>query len=176
MIVEKVKYTKWISIGILVTGLLFGIFFGGLNMGLDFTGGRIIDINMGQDFNVTDVNNVLNGMGMQEAPVVKTGNNWQTAQIRIQETVNSSQTEAEVSSQILSGIQKTYPDAAISSQNKVGAVASQTLIINAFLSVLIACGLMMLYIWVRFELYPGVGAIIAILHDVAIMICFMSIF
>ena len=176
MIVEKFKYTMWISIGILVIGILFGVFYGGLNLGLDFTGGSIIDIDMGQQFSVTDVTNILNSMGLNEATILQTGSNWQSAEIRLQEKNASAEAEADLSSQILTNLHKTYPKASITDQNNVGAVASQQLVMNAFIAVLISCALMMIYIWIRFELYPGVGAIIAILHDVGVMTAFMCIF
>jgi protein-export membrane protein, SecD/SecF family len=176
MIVEKFKYTIWITTAILLVGLIFGIAMGGLNLGLDFTGGSIININIGQTFQPSDITNALNKMGITEATVIQTGSNWESAQIRLQEQKASSQTEQSLSTQILANIKTTYPNASIETQDKVGAVASQQLVINAFLAVLISCGLMMVYIWIRFELYPGIGAIIAILHDVGIMTAFMCIF
>ncbi|MEI6101046.1 MAG: protein translocase subunit SecF [Eubacteriales bacterium] len=176
MIVEKFKITIWISICILALGLIFGFIFGGLNLGLDFTGGSIININMGKTFVAGDVTKALEDVGINQSTVIQTGTNLSSAQIRLQESNVSAQAEADLSSKILAGIQKTYPDASITSQDKIAAVASQTLVINAFLAVLISCVLMMIYIWIRFELYPGLSAVIALLHDVAIMTAFMCIF
>lgn len=176
MIVEKFKYTIWISVAILAFALVFGFVSGGLNLGLDFTGGSIINIHMGKEFVPADITKALNGMGITQATVLQTGDNWETAQIRLQEEKASSQTEAELSTKLLASIQQTYPNASIASQDKVGAVASQQLVINAFLAILISCGLMMVYIWIRFELYPGISAVLALLHDVAMMIAFMCIF
>jgi preprotein translocase subunit SecF len=176
MIVEKFKFTIWISIGILALGLIFGFIFGGLNLGLDFTGGSIININVGQSFQANDITKALNDVGITQATVLQTGDNWQSAQIRLQESNVSKEAQANLSDKIKASIQKTYPNASITSQDKIAAVASQSLVINAFLAVLISCALMMVYIWIRFELYPGISAVIALLHDVAIMTAFMCIF
>ena len=176
MIVEKFKYTIWITTSILILGLVFGFAFGGLNIGLDFTGGSITTIEMGQQYNTGDVTNVLKGMGIEKSQIVKSGDNWTQAEIRMQVTDAEEEAQAEISSGILTELQKTFPNAAILSQDKVGGVASSELVFNAFMAVLIACVLMLLYIWIRFELYQGVGAVIALLHDVAIMIAFMCFF
>ena len=176
MIIQKFKYTIWITITILALGIIFGIANGGLNIGIDFTGGSITTIEMGQTFEVEDVSKALEDLGIQNAPIVKSGDNWTQAEIRVQVSQAESEAQADMSSDILAGIQKTYPDAAIISQDKVGGVASSELVLNAFLAVMIACGLMLIYIWIRFKLYPGVGAIIALLHDVLIMTAVMAIF
>ncbi len=175
-IVSKFKYTIWITITVIVLGVVFALANGGLNIGIDFTGGSITTIEMGQQFNVEDVSNVMDDLGIQNAPIVKSGPNWTQAEIRVQVNQAEAEAQAQMSSDILAGIQKTYPDAKIISQDKVGAVASSELVLNAFLAVLIACVLMLVYIWIRFELYPGVGAIIALLHDVIIMTAVMSVF
>jgi preprotein translocase subunit SecF len=176
MIVSKFKYTIWVTITVIVLGIVFALASGGLNIGIDFTGGSITTIEMGQQFDVKDVSNVLSDLGIQNAPIVKSGDNWTQAEIRVQVNQAEAEAQADMSSGILAGIQKTYPNAAIISQDKVGGVASSELVLDAFLAVLIACALMMVYIWIRFELYPGVGAIIALLHDVIVMTAVMAIF
>jgi len=176
VIVQKFKYTIWITTAIIILGIVFALGYGGLNIGIDFTGGSITTIEMGQDFNVEDVSSVLKDMGIQNAPIVKSGENWTQAEIRVQVNQAEEEDQAQTSSDILTGIQKTYPNATIISQDKVGGVASSELVLNAFLAVLIACALMMVYIWIRFELYPGVGAIVSLLHDVLIMTAVMAIF
>ncbi len=175
MIVEKFKYTIWITNTILILGLIFGLVFG-LNIGLDFSGGSITTIEIGQQYNTTDVDNVLSNLGIHDAQVVKAGNDWTQAQIRMKVTQAEEEAQTQTSSNILAGIQKTYPNASIVSQDKVGGVASTQLVWNAFLAIIIACGLMLVYIWIRFQLFQGIGAVIALLHDVGIMIVFMAFF
>ena len=58
----------------------------------------------------------------------------------------------------------------------IGAVTSSEIILNAFLSVTVAAVLMLLYIWVRFELFSGIAAVVALLHDILIMSAIMVIF
>lgn len=176
MIVEKFKYTIWITTSILILGLIFGFISGGLNIGLDFTGGSVTTVEIGQQYNTEDITNIMKDLGIEKTQVVKTGDNWTQAQIKMQVSEAEQDTQADVSSGILTELQKTYPNAAILSQDKVGGVASSELVFNAFMAVLISCGLMLLYIWIRFELYQGIGAVIALLHDVGIMAAFMCFF
>ncbi len=176
MIIEKFKYTIWVTITVIVLGIVFAIAYGGLNIGIDFTGGSITTIEIGETFDVEDVSSVLNDLGIENAPIVKSGDNWTQAEIRMQVSDAEAEAQADMSSNILEELQKTYPNAAIISQDKVGGVASGELVLNAFLAVMIACVLMLIYIWIRFELYPGVGAIVALLHDVLIMTAAMAIF
>lgn len=176
MIVEKFKYTIWITTSILVLALIFGFASGGLNIGLDFTGGSVTTIELGQSYNTEDITDMLKNMGIEKTQVVKTGDNWTQAQIKMQVAEAETDTQADISSGILAELQKTYPDARILSQDKVGAVASSELVFNAFMAVMIACGLMLVYIWIRFELYQGIGAVVALLHDVAMMAAFMCFF
>ena len=57
----------------------------------------------------------------------------------------------------------------------VGPVAGATLIKNAVTSVLIAAALMLMYIAWRFDFHSGLAAVLALLHDVAVMLAFMVI-
>ena len=125
MIIEKFKYTIWISITVIVLGVVFAIAYGGLNIGIDFTGGSITTIEMGKTFEVENVSNVLNDLGIENAPIVKSGDNWTQAEIRVQVGDAEAEAQADMSSNILAGIQETYPNATIISQDKVGGGREQ---------------------------------------------------
>jgi preprotein translocase subunit SecF len=58
----------------------------------------------------------------------------------------------------------------------VGGVTTGEIVTNAFMSVLIASVLTLIYVWIRFTLFPGIAGVIALLHDVLIMTAFVSIF
>ena len=63
----------------------------------------------------------------------------------------------------------------VASTERVGAVAGRELVCNAIASVGIACLLMLIYIWFRFELHFGVTAVCARLRDVAVMLSMVTI-
>lgn len=58
----------------------------------------------------------------------------------------------------------------------VGATVGRDLLTNAAFALVIAIVLMLIYIWIRFELYSGIAAVIALIHDVLIMFTFVAIF
>lgn len=70
-----------------------------------------------------------------------------------------------------------YMDQGVSvSTNYIGATASASLIKTALLAVFITMILILIYIMVRFEIWSGIAAIIALIHDVAMMVCLVIIF
>ena len=174
-VVEKFKYTKWISIAILVLGLVCGIVFGGLNTGIDFTGGSIITFNIGEEFDTQVIEDAITSQGVAGPQIVKTGEGWTDAEVRIQD-VSEEGDQAALTASILEKIQETYPNAELGSEDRVGGTASKELVFNAFLTVIVACALMLVYIWIRFELFSGIAAVLALAHDVGVMIAFMAIF
>ena len=175
---KNLKYFAVASAAVVVIALVAGIIMGGMNIGIDFAGGTIMTIEMGGDFDVADVNAVLAGHGLTDAPVVKSGTNpsVQTQAVVRMKAFADDVTENETRQEIVAELQAKYPQAAQVGIDRVGAVASITLIQNALWAVLIAGVLMLLYIWIRFELYNGLVAIVALLHDVLIMLAFVTIF
>lgn len=174
MFTKNFKWFVLIPIAIIIVGILFGALNGGLNLGVDFTGGNITTIEFGGEFDTNVVKQALDDNGMGDSPIVQTGDNYTQAQIRMRLMADETQ-QADVNSAIIAQIQQTYPDATIASVDRVGGVTSSELIRNAFLAVAIACGLMLIYIWIRFELFNGIGAVITLAHDVVIMIAIVCI-
>ena len=174
MIVQKLKYLMWIPIAILIIGLIVGFANGGLNLGIDFTGGSLTTYDIGEEFDTETVLSAVKAAGIEDAQVVKSGENWQSAVVRTQD-IGESELQAEVNSRVLENIKETYPNATIGSEDRVGASTSSDLVFSAFLSVLVACGLMLIYIWIRFELWSGIASVVALLHDVGIMTAVMAI-
>lgn len=174
MYTQKLKITSAIPIIILAVGIICGIIHGGLNLGIDFTGGSLTVIDIKTDFDTNVIRDVLAQNGATEAPIVKSGDNLTEAIIRMQD-VGDDELQATITEQIMNGIKQTYSDAELISIDRVGAVTSKDLVRDAILAVVIACGLMLVYIWIRFELFSGIAAVIALAHDVFIMIAIVAI-
>lgn len=165
-----------VSVAIMIVGLVMAIVFGGLNMGIDFTGGTILTLDLKQDFDSDVISAAMAANGISNTPVVKSGSNPQQqyyAVVRMR-TLDDDVAENNLRQAILAEVRKTYPDAT-STVDRVGAVASAELVRNAFFSVLIASVLMLIYIWFRFEWMYGISAVLALMHDVALMIAAMAI-
>ncbi len=175
MILQKTKYIVLISIAIMIIGLICGFAFGGLNLGIDFTGGSLTTVVIGEDFEIAKINEALANNNIKDASVLKSGTDNKNAIIRMK-AVEDEATQIALADSILADVKTTYPNATLEGIDRVGGVASGEMVRNAFLAVLIACGLMLIYIWIRFELYSGISAVIGLLHNVCIMTAVVCIF
>ncbi|WP_353423737.1 protein translocase subunit SecF [Christensenella massiliensis] len=174
MITKHFKKFLIAPIVILALGVIFGIVNGGLNLGIDFTGGSIVTIDFQEEFDTAVVQQARDQNGMGDSPIVKSGEGYTQAEIRMR-TLDTDELQSTTNNAILEDIKETYPEAEITTVDKVGGVASADLVKNAFLAVAIACGLMLIYIWIRFQLYNGISAVVMLVHDVGIMIAIMCI-
>lgn len=176
-IISKAKFFMIASALIIIAGIVMG-FTNGVNLGIDFTGGTLMTVELGQEFDVADINEVLEANGIMDAPVVKTSADVSEvktqAQIRIKDIQGVKSEDLRAS--ILDGLSEKYPDTIVFDGETIGAVTSSEIILNAILSVTIAAVLMLLYIWFRFELYSGIAAVVALVHDILVMSAVMVIF
>jgi preprotein translocase subunit SecF len=173
MFTGKFRITLCISIAIIAAGVICAVAMGGLNLGLDFTGGSLTTIDIKADFDTDVIKDVLARHDAADSPVVKSGEGYREAVIRMRD-IGDDELQSTVTESIMDGIRETYPDAALIAVDRVGGVTSADLVRNAFLAVLVSCGLMLVYIWIRFELFSGVAAVIALAHDVLIMIAVVA--
>lgn len=190
---EKFKPTKWakyfatFSIAIFLVGLIM-FFVLGFNLGLDFTGGNVMDVKAGiQIENAatrTEVESVIesvlqeNGVtsGISRVQVVNSG---EDAVLEFQYQNVSGLTTAEmtaINTQIQADLQTQLADVLTGDVNSMvtasetkSASASSELVLNAFFALAIAIIAILIYVGIRFELISGLAAIIALFHDVLLM-------
>ena len=150
---------------------LFGM---GINVGIDFSGGMSMQYTMGEAVTQSDIEGVLNGIGLKDYAVSVQGTGKDSINIRIK-AIDEDGVQG-VQASITEALQAKYPNAAIYGDvNYVGPVAGATLLRNAFLSVLIAALCMLIYIAIRFDFNSGAAAVLGLVHDVLIMLSFMVI-
>lgn len=168
------KQCLMISAGIMVLALLLSLFGMGINVGIDFSGGMSMQYTMGEAVTQSDIEGVLNGIGLKDYAVSVQGTGKDSINIRIK-AIDEDGVQG-VQASITEALQAKYPNAAIYGDvNYVGPVAGATLLRNAFLSVLIAALCMLIYIAIRFDFYSGAAAVLGLVHDVLIMLSFMVI-
>ena len=164
------NYKLWFSISIFIILVGIGLFFyRGLNIGIDFVGGTVISIEMGQDFNKIEVDEILS-----------TYSNDATSK-KVNETqleIRSKEFNAENVKNFFNELKDKYSleDSALLSQNEIGESVGKELTKRSLIAVIIATIFMLIYIVIRFELFFGISAIIALLHDVFITLSAYSIF
>ena len=149
---------KWVTLG------------SPLNLGIDFTGGDMINIEFKSDVTVGQIRDVLKEIDLEKSGIQKTGNN--SAIIR---TVVLDDARQEKLLSLLKEEIGPYDEGRLQI-NKVGPVIGKELTQKAILALLIASVLMVAYISFRFEWKFGIAAIIALLHDVFITLGLFSIF
>ena len=164
------KQCLMISAGIMVLALLLSLF----GLGIDFSGGMSMQYTMGEAVTQSDIEGVLNGIGLKDYAVSVQGTGKDSINIRIK-AIDEDGVQG-VQASITEALQAKYPNAAIYGDvNYVGPVAGATLLRNAFLSVLIAALCMLIYIAIRFDFNSGAAAVLGLVHDVLIMLSFMVI-
>jgi preprotein translocase subunit SecF len=144
------------------------MFVQGFNLGIDFKGGSMLDYKMDASLDTPAITQTITDLKLvQDVSVQKTGNEFY---IRTSE-LNQDQTQ-----QITAALTAKYQTVELMSAESVGATIGSELIRNAFLAVLIALVLMLIYITFRFEWTFGVAAVLALFHDVIIVCGLFSLF
>lgn len=167
---RKIYYT--VSVVILVIGLAFGLV-RGLNYGIDFTGGTMVQIDMGKEVAMEEVEAVLNDRGI-EAEVVYAGENNEQIMIRTVDAIENDERSA-----LIADLQQEFgfDDSDILAQELFGPTVGKELRNNAIKAVLLAAVGMLIYIRLRFKEWNfGASAILGVLHDVLIVLTFYAVF
>ena len=145
--------------------------FKGLNYGIDFTGGTLIQINAGEFISVDEVREIVDEYD-NEASILHAGDNKE--ELIIKSTLDLSNDDT--TSIINQFIDKYDVEKNSFQSEKFGAFMGKEIKNKAMLSMLIATVLMLAYITWRFELNFGIAAIVALIHDILIMFAVYSIF
>ena len=159
-----------ISLAIILLAVVLTLCGRGLNLGLDFAGGLSMPYDLGETVAQPDVAALLGGA----YTVTIQGESKSEALVRIKSV--GTEDIQDVQAAVTAKLQSAYPSARpMGDVSYVGPVAGATLVKNAITSVLIASVLMLIYIAWRFDFHSGVAAVLALLHDVAVMLAFMVI-
>ena len=169
---DKRKIGYCISIVILLVGLSFGIV-RGLNYGIDFTGGTMIQLDMGKQVKISQVEDSIKKYDLKPQ-IIYSGKNKDQIVIRTTESLDKSHREKVINS-INSEFGITKDN--IITQEYFGPSVGKELRNNAILAIMIAAICMLVYIRIRFRQWRfGGTALLGILHDVLVVISFYAIF
>ncbi|MBZ9608108.1 protein translocase subunit SecF [Clostridium estertheticum] len=163
-IVEKTKLWFAMSLFIIVIGMGFMVT-KGLNLGIDFKGGTALTINMKQEFKKADVDKIIDKHAKGEY-LSKTLDDGKDLEI----TIKSDALSADETATMLKEIKKEFKASELTAQDTIGASVGSELQTKAMRGLIIAMICMLAYIGLRFEFKFGVAAIIALLHDILIMV------
>lgn len=173
---RKIYYT--ISAVIIIAGTIFYFKNGGLRLGIDFKGGRYYIVHFDKPMDTETVKEQLTPVFGNEAPEVKTAGNANELKITTTYHIADVATSADkvVEDALRAGLNKTGTKYTIESNQKVGPIIASDLVYSAYGAILFSCLVMFIYIIVRFKkLNYGLGAVIALFHDVLLVLSFYTI-
>ena len=167
------KYNKvfnYISIFISVISIVF-LLFKGLNFGVDFKGGTLIEIRIDTiNVKTQDVRNAFNKLNLEDLTVKKFGNDTDY----IVKFKRSDLNNPNFIQNLKKDLNIYLEDYTFRRVENVGPKVSSELLLDGILAIAIALSAMLIYIWFRFEWQFSLGAIIAIFHDVLITLGIFS--
>jgi len=152
---------------LLVIFSIFVIFLKGINFGIDFTGGNLAQIST-KNSDISKVRSALSQLNLKDFSVQNFG----------QEKDYIIRYSSEIDAQIVVNKLKEILNDEIILQRaeKVGPTIGSELRRQAFLLSIIAIGLILIYIWIRFDFYFGLGTILALIIDVIMVLGLYSLF
>jgi preprotein translocase subunit SecF len=158
---------KWYALGISGVVTLVSLVFllvNGLNFGVDFAGGTVIEVRFSQDVSIGDVRAALAKQGFRDAEIKTFGS---PRDILIATESSTGKLEG-LQAEVEAGLASLYKPGSYSIERveMVGPKVGADLREKGLLAVILSVILMLVYIGVRFEFKFGVGAVVAMVHDV----------
>jgi preprotein translocase subunit SecF len=157
---------------ILVVLSLVLLTFKGLNYGIDFKGGTLIELRSSDNnINVSNLRDNLNQMDLGDVSVKKFGND-QDYLIKFENKNDSKNIIEEIRSNLDKSFGNNFDFRRV---ENVGPKVSAELLKSGVIAISVSLALMLIYIWIRFEWQFSLGAIIALFHDVIITLGLFSL-
>jgi len=159
----------------LITFLLAVVFLAtrGLHLGVEFTGGTVMEVNYGHAADIQKIRQTLERISLSDATVQSFGSS-QTALVRLPS--KQGVTGAQLSEKVIAALREDDPSVELRRVDFVGSQVGKELVENGALALALVSIGIVAYLALRFEWKFGVSAIIANLHDVVIILGFFAFF
>jgi preprotein translocase subunit SecF len=160
----------------LVTFVAALVFLGvrGLNLGVDFRGGTVIEVNYGHSVDFGKVRQALDKLGLGTEASAQSFGASDTALIRL--PLQQGMSSAQISDRVMTALKADDPSATQRRVEFVGPQVGKELYQNGALALLLVSFGIVIYLALRFEWRFAVAAIVANLHDVVIILGFFALF
>jgi preprotein translocase subunit SecF len=166
------KYSTVLSLTIFALSVFF-IATRGLNLGVDFTGGTVMEISYGQSADLSRTRNVLAELGMTDATVQNFGT---SRDVLIRLPVKQEFSGGDLSEVVINALKQDDDSVEMRRVEFVGPQVGQELLENGALALLFVSLGIVAYLAIRFEWKFGVAGIVANLHDVIVILGFFAFF
>ena len=173
----NIKFMKIKKLTLFISSILFFlslslVFIKGLNLGIDFTGGSLIEVRFKENIDLNNLRMKMNKLDLGEIQLQTIGNGNDIV-IRVQDKKNNENTQSET----IQIIKNSLSDKSIEYRRTefVGPKVGGELVKAGILAIIFSLFGILIYIWIRFQWNFALGAIIALVHDVILTLGFFSV-
>ena len=166
------RLTTAISLFTFILAMFF-LWSKGLNYGVDFTGGTVMEVNYPQTANIDNIRKAVDSIGLKDATVQNFGTSHD---VLIRLPLKKDMSIAQLSETVTKALKTADASAEVRRVESVGSQVGDELYESGGLALLLVCAGIMAYLAIRFEWRFAVAAIIANMHDVVIILGFFAFF
>ena len=167
------KLFNFISLSLILISIIL-LLFKGLNFGVDFKGGTLIELRVkDKTVTITNIRDSLNQINLGDVSVKKFGKKDDYLIKFEKKDFNNPNFISEIKSKLTSSLGNTFEFRRV---ENVGPKVSSELLRSGIIAICLSLAAMLIYIWIRFEWQFSLGAIVALFHDVIITLGIFSLF
>lgn len=164
------KRKIWYAISsLLIIASLFFMVTRGFNMGIDFTGGTIMDLRFEKAVNINDVRAVLNEYNLSNSTIQLSGESSSSTESE-NVMIRTVDLEEQERKEVMAGLTDKLGAYQVLREEKVGATMGTELIMNAIYATIISWLFIIAYVSYRFEFKFGISAVLGLAHNVIIVL------
>ena len=174
----QINFVKYFKISILFSSIIFTasfllILFKGLNYGIDFKGGTLMEINISEDqIKIEDIRGSLDNLNLGDVNVKQFGQKGNYL-IKIEKKIDKDQKLIQSLKENFNN--KLNTEIKYRRTEAVGPKVSAELLKSGLIAISLSLFAMLFYIWIRFEWQFSLGSIVALIHDVLITVGIFSL-
>ena len=169
---SKFKSANFLSLFFFIISILF-IIFKGLNYGIDFKGGTLIELRSdNKNINISEIRSSLNSMNIGDINVKQFGKKGDYLVKVEQKRENNNKLIPDIKKNLVNNLNAEINFRRV---ENVGPKISSELLQSGIIAISLSLAAMLFYIWIRFEWQFSIGSIVALFHDVIITIGIFSI-
>ena len=175
----NIQFMRWrnvaLVLSIVATVLSIGYTaYRGLNLGIDFVGGQVVRVTFAQPVDIENLRAKVDGLKVGDASIQDFGDG-KTYQIRLPKPEGPDAAANQVVTKVRAAIIRDYPGVQITAGESVSGKVSGELAWDGALAIALSMLGIAIYIWIRFEWQFGVGALVTLFHDVAMIFGFFAV-
>jgi preprotein translocase subunit SecF len=174
----NIDFMRWRNLAVVLSTLLTIASFSytayrGLNLGVDFIGGQVIRVTFPQPVDVEQLRGRVDNLRLGEASIQEFGGP-KSYQIRLPKPGGPDAAANVAADKVKQLVEANYPGARVDAVETVSGKVSEELARDGAMAIALAMLGIAIYIWFRFEWQFGVGALVTLLHDVAMTLGFFA--